>query len=529
MKNSSNIYKYLTALLVASMCANEAVAQMKESGLPKLVVNITIDQLRSDYLQIFERFYGDGGFKRLMRDGLVYEKAINDYFPADRSSATATIVSGATPYYNGIVSNSWIDRKTLRRAGCVEDKNVKAGQGRDAVSAKNLMTTTIGDELKVFTNGMSKVYSIGPERDAAIISAGHAGDLALWIDDNTGRWTTTSAYALAADQWAMGVTANFPIADKLKSLKWSPLSGLGETLSLFMGEGMQKSFSHPFTGERKFIDFKRSALVNEEVSLMALKCQKDNGLGTDDVTDLLCIQYYAGKPLESVLSSNRTELQDTYMRLDHELNRIIETLESRLGKGQVLFVLSSTGYSEIEDVDYDKYGIPSGTFYINRTANLLNMYLSNVYGKGQYVDVVYHNQIYLNHRLIEQQQLSLSEILKRSRDFLFLSEGVRDIQTSENILSSTNENLQKIRNGYSLTLSGDIICEVAPGWQVVNENTGEKFNPTPSAVIFPIIFYGSGVRANHVETVVSTDRIAPTISKSLRIRAPNGCKSLPLF
>ena len=231
----------------------------------------------------------------------------------------------------------------------------------------------------------------------------------------------------------MGVTANFPIADKLKSLKWSPLSGLGETLSLFMGEGMQKSFSHPFTGERKFIDFKRSALVNEEVSLMALKCQKDNGLGTDDVTDLLCIQYYAGKPLESVLSSNRTELQDTYMRLDHELNRIIETLESRLGKGQVLFVLSSTGYSEIEDVDYDKYGIPSGTFYINRTSNLLNMYLSNVYGKGQYVDAVYHNQIYLNHKLIEQQQLSLSEILKRSRDFLFLSEGVRDIQTS-NIL-----------------------------------------------------------------------------------------------
>ena len=87
----------------------------------------------------------------------------------------------------------------------------------------------------------------------------------------------------------------------------------------------------------------------------------------------------------------------------------------------------------------------------------------------------------------------------------------------------------KIRNGYSLTLSGDIICEVAPGWQVVNENTGEKFNPTPSAVIFPIIFYGAGVKASHVETVVSTDRIAPTISKSLRIRAPNGCKSLPLF
>ena len=81
-------------------------AQMRESGLPKLVVNITIDQLRSDYLQIFERFYGDGGFKRLMRDGLVYEKAVNDYFPADRSSATATIVSGATPYYNGIVSDS---------------------------------------------------------------------------------------------------------------------------------------------------------------------------------------------------------------------------------------------------------------------------------------------------------------------------------------------------------------------------------------------------------------------------------------
>ena len=80
MKNSSNIYKYLTALLVASMCANEAVAQMRESGLPKLVVNITIDQLRSDYLQIFERFYGDGGFRRLMRDGLVYAFFGNSHY-----------------------------------------------------------------------------------------------------------------------------------------------------------------------------------------------------------------------------------------------------------------------------------------------------------------------------------------------------------------------------------------------------------------------------------------------------------------
>lgn len=529
MKNSSNIYRYLTALLLASMCANEAVAQMQEAGLPKLVVNITVDQLRSDYLQIFSRFYTDGGFKRLMNDGLVYEKAVNDYFPADRASATATIVSGATPYYNGIVSNSWIDRKTLKRTTCTEDKNYKTAIGRDAASAKNLMTTTIGDELKVFTNGMSKVYSIGPERDAAIISAGHAGDMALWIDDNTGLWTSTSAYLQASQPWAIALSTTPTLGDKLKSTKWTPLSGLSQTLSLFMGEGMQKSFSHQFVGDRKYIDFKRSALINEEISLEALKLQKDNALGTDDVTDLLCIQYYAGKPLGGNLSDNRTELQDTYMRLDNELKRIIETLESRIGKGNVLFVLSSTGYSEIENIDYDKYGIPSGTFYINRTANLLNMYLSNLYGKGQYVDAVYHNQIYLNHKLIEQQQLSLSEILKRSRDFILLCEGVKDVQTSENILNSTNENLEKIRNAYSTTLSGDIICEVAPGWQVVNENTGEKFNPTPSAVIFPIIFYGASIKADHVESVVSTDRIAPTISKSLRIRAPNGCKSLPLF
>ena len=530
MKNSKIIYHYLSLMLLASMCANEACAQMqRQNGIPRLVVNVTVDQLRSDYMYAFCSLYSQGGFNKLLGEGRVYEQAINNFYPADRASSTATISTGTVPYYNGVVSGSWLDRNTLRPVNSTDDKSLVKTSGREPASARSILTSTLGDELKVYTQGASKVFSVGTERDAAILAAGHAADCAFWLDDNTGRWMTTDYYRLSSAAWIGAFQRLHSLPDNIASKKWVPCSLLTGNISFFMNGGVRNSFTHTFTGDHRFADYKRSALVNTDVTDLALQCVESNAMGNDGITDLLNVQYYAGMYKDGSLSECHMELQDTYLRLDEELNRLISTIEKKVGKDNVIFVLTSTGYSDSDIADYTKMGIPSGTFYINRTANLLNMYLCAIYGQRQYVDVAYHNQIYLNHKLIEQQHLSLTDILTHSRDFLQMSEGIRDVYTADRILSPTNDVIAKVRNDYNTILSGDIIVEVAPGWKVVNEESGETFTSVASSIVFPIIFYGGCVPSGKVSTVVSTDCIAPTICKSIRIRAPNGCRSLPLF
>ena len=177
-----------------------------------------------------------------------------------------------------------------------------------------------------------------------------------------------------------------------------------------------------------------------------------------------------------------------------------------------MFVITSTGYTNDEPVDYKKYNIPTGTFYITRTANLLNMYLSAIYGQARYVETCYHNQIYLDRKLIEQKRLSFNDVITRSKELLVQTAGVRSVNDSP----------------YNPSVSGDLVLEIAPGWKVLNEDNNEQFTSRADFVPFPIIFYGANTKAERISTPATVDRIAPTIAKAIRIRAPNACSSAPL-
>lgn len=520
--------QYILTLLLTALSLNEGYTQ-STNQIPRLVVTINIDQLRSDYLQAFTPLYGEGGFKKLLSEGRVYERTVNDFFPADRASATATISTGTMPYYNGIVGNSWLDRQSLRPVYCTDDKKFTASASRDAASARMLLTTTVGDELKVFTQGTAKVIGIAPDKEAAILSVGHAADFAIWIDSKTGHWVTSDYFKGINATLLSSFERMHSLPSNIKSTKWTPVSLLSGNVSFFMGSGKQEPFSHTFTGNSCYTDYKRSALVNADITDLALQCVTTTLMGKDDITDLLAVTYFAGSYKDAALSQTHREIQDTYARLDQEIERMIKDIEGKVGKDNVMFVLTSTGYGDTGTDDYTELGIPSGTFYINRTANLLNMYLAAIFGQAQYVDAVYHNQIYFNHKLLEEKHLPLTDMLVRSREFLILSEGVRDVHTAERILSPGNADVYKIRNAYNPTLCGDIIVEVAPGWKVVNEDTGETFTASASYSIFPTVFYGGGVKNETISTLVTTDCIAPTICKCIRIRAPNACKTLPLF
>lgn len=469
--------RYLALILAALTTAEMQAFELA----PRLVVTITIDQLRSDYLEAFNNLYSANGFKKILGNGLVYEGANYPFTPIDRSSATASLSTGATPFFNGIIGNNWLDRKTLRPTASTDDDTYLS-------SPAKLRTSTIGDELKVSSHGKALVYSFAPTKESAILSAGHDADGAFWLD-NGGEWTGSVYYNQSLPVWVINYN---------------------------------KEYERTF---RKRKDYQ----PNDNVVDIALEALRSTEMGNDAVSDLLNITLTAEMPKgKKVVGDWQKDMAGVYQRLDYSIGRIITAVENRISLNEVLFVVTSTGYTEEKTEDMSRYRIPTGTFYINRTASLLNMYLGAIYGQGRYVEQCYDNELYLNHRLIEQKRLSMAEVLTRSQDFLLQNAGVADVYTSTRLIAGNNDIL-KIRAGYNPVLSGDIIINIAPGWRLLNETTQQTFTSRASVVPFPIIFFGGGIKHERVLSPVTVDRIAPTISKTIRIRAPNACTAQPLF
>ena len=249
--------------------------------------------------------------------------------------------------------------------------------------------------------------------------------------------------------------------------------------------------------------------ANDAVADLSVACINEMGMGRDLTTDMLSVTLSAKGSDPNMW---QTEMEQIYVKLDNTIASLIKRIEDRVGKDKVMFVLTSTGYVDEQQIDYQRFRIPTGTIYINRTASLLNMYLGAIYGQAKYVETCYHNQIYLDRKLIEQRHISYTDLITRSRELLVQTAGVRNVTPSP----------------YSPAVSGDLIIETAPGWQIINEDFREYYFSRAAFIPFPIIFYGSGVKAQRVTTPATVDRIAPTIAKAIRIRAPNACSSAPL-
>lgn len=521
-------HRYISlTLLVALVATLNATAQ---ANAPKLVVNIAIDQLRLDYLEAFSTLYGNDGFKKLMSGGMVYTNASYPFTPISRASAVTSITTGTTPYYNSIIGDRWLNRETLRPVYCVDDNKYLGINTNDKSSPRNIKTSAIADEMKIASDGKSIIYSIAPFRDAAILVGGHAVDGALWIDDNNGNWSSSTYYFdKKLPKWLSDYIENKHLDQTITNTTWTPKSGVVGGYSYILGGGETKPFSHKFTGTRGYITFKTSGLVNKEVTDMALECLKSNQMGSDGVTDMLNVVYYAGTFDHKTVSNSQVEIQDTYVRLDEEIARLINDIEMRVGRGNALIVITGTGTSDNDISDYAKYNIPTGTFYINRSASLLNMYLGAIWGQGKYVEAVLGNQIFINKKLLEQKSLNLADVVNRSTEILSQMDGVRGVHTSYQLALMGSERLRRLRNGFSIERNGDISIEINPGWQLYNEENLDNSITNNAYVQFPIIFYGAGTHAERISTAVTVDRIAPTISKSIRIRAPNACEATPLF
>ena len=465
--------KYLSIIALATLANWDCEAQ-PNTVVPRLVVSITVDQLNSDDMEQFVSLYGHTGFKKLLKEGTVYENARFDFSPLDLASAITAVGTGASPVDNGIPAKKWLSRENLRPVQCTFDKKF-------FVSPNQIKSSTIADQLKLATNGSGLVYSVAADCDAAVLQGGHAADGVFWIDQGTQGWRTSAFYPKQAQTW----------------------------LNAY---------------QRTVIDNDLQNGQNQRVSKLAIDCVNDHAMGRDGISDLLLVTLSAKANTQN---NSKETTEAVYRNLDNNLSDLIEKIEYKVGKENVVFIVTGTGYVETHNEDYEKYNIPSGTFYINRTANLLNMYLNAIYGENRIVDGAYHNEIYLNKTLLERKRISLSKVLTDAREFLVQSSGVKEVYTADQLLFDNNLS-RNIKNAYHHNINGDILIKVAPGWKIYNEETKEEYIPSSSFIPFPIIIYGAGVKAQNVSVPVTTDRIAPTIARLIRIRAPNACVVLPL-
>jgi hypothetical protein len=211
--------RILTSLL--AMMAIAGLQAQEIPAVPKLVVGLTIDQLRMEYVEAFSAMYGERGFKRLWKEGRVYRNAEYDFVNVDKSSAVAAIYTGTSPSLNGIVGNVWLDRSTLGVIGCVDDPNYMGNYTPECSSPARLKVSNLSDELMIATSGVAEVYSIAPTREMAVLSAGHASKGAFWINDETGKWSGTTYYE-NFPSWVSSYNDRQGLDFRISEMAWGP-------------------------------------------------------------------------------------------------------------------------------------------------------------------------------------------------------------------------------------------------------------------------------------------------------------------
>ena len=518
--------RFITSLLAVFAIAG---LQAQDVQVPKLVVGLTIDQLRMDYIEAFSSMYGERGFKRLWREGRVYRNAEYDFADVDQASSVAAIYSGANPYVNGIVGDTWLDRSSLRVVNCVDDTDYMGVYTSESTSPNRLKVSNLSDELMIATQGGAEVYSIAPTREMAVLSAGHASKGAFWLNDETGKWSGTTYYG-NFPSWVSTYNDRQGLDFRINNLVWEPFHPV-TFYKYLTSDAKQVPFKHKFSSlrQQKYRKFKTSPYVNEEVNRLVNACLNGTTIGQDAVPDFLSLAYYAGNYEHKPAVERPLEMQDAYARLDANLAELLDMIDQKVGLGNTLFVITSTGYADPEPVDPPQYRIPNGEFHIKRCVALLNLYLAALYGEGLYADAYYEQEIYLNHKLIEQKQLNLPEILNRSSEFLVQFSGVKEVYSSQRLmLGAWTPEVEKIKNSYNPFCSGDLRVEVLPGWTIVREHSLDTKVVRDIYTSAPLFMMGWSIRPQIIHTPVKVGHIAPTLAHFMRIRAPNASTLPPM-
>ncbi|MDE6297075.1 MAG: alkaline phosphatase family protein [Muribaculaceae bacterium] len=522
--------KLVTSMLVGLVTLN--VLAQTVPGQPKLVVGIVVDQMRTDYIEYLQNYFGERGFRKLMKEGLYMRDVDFNVGDLDAVSATAMLYTGAYPSQTGVPSSLIYDSESGKLTPALADSKTLGNFTNDSYSPERLRLSTLSDELAIAGDGKGQIYALSADPQQSMIMAGHAGTGALWINNTSGNWATTTWYKPMPGQ-VSSRNYSYSLGSRIDTMQWKPSVSL-DRLSGLPKHKITQPFRHTFPKSDKnvYIRFAGSPLGNREVTDVAIECLKGLSLGNvGTAVDMLNVAYTLA-PYKYVKDGDyRAELADSYIRLDKELGRLFEAIDRYVGAGNALIWLSSTGYYDDAVIDDKKYRIPGGEFSMKRAQSLLNSYLSARHGNAGYVGAFKDGHLYFDHKVIESKGLDIKEVMADACSFLAKMSGVADAYTLTDILSPSTPELEKLRRSFDPKSGGDLYVTFNPGWTVVDDIVYPPVTKSvrETTVLTPAFIVGPGVPPETISTPVDATALAPTISGILRIRSPNGSVSKPVL
>ncbi len=504
---------------------------------PKLVVGIVVDQMRWDYLYKYYEKYGENGLKRMMKEGFNCQNTMINYLPSFTGPGHATIYTGSVPAIHGIAANDWVDKETGRFVYCAEDKTVHTiGGSRKAgrMSPANMYTTSITDELKIATQGKAKVYGIGIKDRGSILPAGHSADGAFWFDDSTGNFITSSFYMQQLPAWLIKFN-NRRWADTFMNSSWELLYLLNtytnSTADNTDWEGKLPGetapvFPHktPVYKNRGYYGIRYMPAGNTITFKAAKACIKGERLGTDDVTDFLCVTFSTPDYAGHNYGPDAIEMEDMYLRWDKELASFLAYLDKNVGKGGYTVFLTAD-HGAAHNAGYMKsMNIPAGSETQAEATGRLNEHLETKTGKDSLILALYNYQVYFNEKTMANTDKE--EVKQLVTDWLYKQDGVAYVVDMEDMDDAVVPEPIKtmIVNGYNRERNGSLQIVMKPGWYSGHGKTGTthgSWNPYDTHI--PLLWYGAGIKKGATHRTVNMTDIAPTLAALLHIQMPNGC------
>lgn len=482
-------------LLTAFGCARALAAGAER---PKLVVGIVVDQMRWDYLYRYYNMFGDGGFRRLMNEGFKCENTMINYVPSVTAVGHTSIFTGTVPSVHGIAGNTFLLNGKMTY--CCADSTVntvgsKSDEGK--MSPRNMLTTTIGDELKIATDFKAKVIGVSLKDRASILPAGHAADGAYWIDYTTGTFISSTYYMKELPKWA---------ADYNKTI----------------GKVTKDQICYSPLGNK----------ITEEMAKAAVEGEM---LGKDDVTDLLTVSFSCTDLIGHKYGTHSDKTRDIYVDLDKRLADLFSYLDQNVGKNQYLVFLTAD-HGAANSIQLSReHDIPADGFVVPTVEKELNTYLVNKFGsKTALVRCIDNYKVFINHEAVEALSVSLDDVKKAAVEWLKKNPMFAYVVDLEHVSDATVPALirEKIINGYNRMRSGDIQLIVQPAnYDVYSDKidggtTHGTWNPYDAHIPFLLMGWHVAPGETH-EKVWMTD-IVPTVCAMIDIQIPNGSIGNPV-